>query len=307
MTQLSISPIAKVGDPLSRHLELVSAVCGFAAPPSAWDELVTRLRDFRAQAAGASPMRDALIDAIVGGGADAARISELRALAEAEAMPINPTLMQIVQGAVQAELFAIYEPTAPVAYSAVAQAFNAAAGKFATCASKCDPEADSEAVVHQSGPTRTAWIDALGHAGRLDELLVLLVAAAELAGVMITRDEELVPLVIANADDLHRRRLWEAFDSAKPVASQGSWVSRREIANQWTPPRCGRWSALATLGAVVEAADLAEELEPYRRPAPLDRRQYPVKGQPAMRVEVYDPEDADYRQQLERGHATAAS
>jgi len=57
-------------------------------------------------------MRDKLIAAIVRGGADEARISELRALAEAEAMPINPTLMIIVSGAVQAELFDLYEPVA---------------------------------------------------------------------------------------------------------------------------------------------------------------------------------------------------
>ena len=84
-------------------------------------------------------------------------------------------------------------------------------------------------------------------------------------------------------------------------------MSRREIANQCTPPRCGRWAALAQLGADIGAADITEGLEAYRRPAPLDRRWYSVKGQLADRVEVYDPEDPDYQQQLERGYATAAT
>jgi hypothetical protein len=300
---LSIRPVAPVGDPLSRHLELVSATRQFAPPPEEWDRLVARLRNFRAQ--GSSPLRNHLIDAIVRGGADEARISELRALAEAEAMPINPTLMTIVQGAVQAELFDLYEPTAPGAYAAVAQAFNAAAAKFAAVAGKVDVEADSEAVVRLPGPARTAWIDSLGLAGALDELLVTLVAGAELAGVVVTSDEQLIPLVIRKAADLHRRRLWEAFDSATPQRATKPWVSHREIANQWTPPRCGRWSALAALGAEVGAADLGEELGPYRRPAALDRRQYPVRGQPGMRVEIFDPEDDDYQVQLERGYATA--
>jgi hypothetical protein len=39
----------------------------------------------------------------------------------------------------------------------------------------------------------------------------------------------------------------------------------------------------------------------------LDRREYPVKGHVGHRVEIFDPEDADYQQQLERGYATAAS
>ena len=161
-------------------------------------------------------------------------------------------------------------------------------------------------MVSQSGPVRSAWIDAVGHARRLDELTVLLVASAELASVVITRDEELIPLVIRNTADLHRRRLWTAFASDTAAAQHKSWVSKRQLANQWTPPRCGRWSALAAVGAVVQAAELTDRIEPYRRPAPLDRREYPQKGQVGNRVAVFDPEDVDYEQQLERGYATKA-
>lgn len=69
-------PIAAVGDALSRHVKLVTAVRPFAPPPPEWYALVKRLQDFRAQ--GASPLRDKLIDVIVRGGADEARISEFR-------------------------------------------------------------------------------------------------------------------------------------------------------------------------------------------------------------------------------------
>src|SRR5262245_32486729 len=103
---------------------------------------------------------------------------------------------------------------------------------------RVDPEADSEAVVGLTGPARTAWIDAVGHARRLDELAVLLVAAAELCCTVIVRDEELVPLLVRNAADLHRRKLWAAFLSASAEAQRKPVVSKRELAAQWAPPRC---------------------------------------------------------------------
>jgi hypothetical protein len=150
--------------------------------------------------------------AVVHGGADEARISELRALAEAEATPVNSMLMQAVQSAVTAELADLYEPVAGDAYRVVAQAFTTVAGKFLGCASKADDvEAQPEAMVGQSAAARAAWIDGIGHAGALDALLPVLVAGAELAGTVITDDTELISLIIRNADTLHRRQLWDAF------------------------------------------------------------------------------------------------
>jgi hypothetical protein len=60
------------------------------------------------------------------------------------------------------------------------------------------------------------------------------------------------------------------------------------------------------VGADIGAADIATGIEPYRRPAPLDRREYPQQGSLSNRVELFDPEDVDYQQQLEHGVATAA-
>src|SRR5262249_1620734 len=68
--------------------------------------------------------------------------------------------------------------------------------------------------------------------------------------------------------NLHRRRLWEA------------WKAVGE--------RCGRWSALAGLGARIRAADL----EGYRTPKPLIRRQFPFGGPDSRgmyRVKITDP------------------
>jgi hypothetical protein len=87
--------------------------------------------------------------------------------------------------------------------------------------------------------------------------------------------------------------------SANPVAPQKSWVSKREIANQWIPPRCGRWSALAELGATVGAADLAEGIRPVDKPPPLDRRERRVPGHVGNEVLYFDPCDPDYAHQLE--------
>jgi hypothetical protein len=294
---LSLKPIAVVGDPLSRHIRLVEAVRGHLPPPPQWDELVARLEDFRL--GGGNPMRDRLIDVLLHGGPDQDRIGELRALAEAEAIPTNPTLMAAVQGSVAVELRDLFEPVAGDAYRSVAKTFDDAATRFAAAADKVDVEADSEAVVALPAGARTAWIDAFGFAQSCDELLVLLVAAAELNGVVIDLDESLIPMIVANTDELHRRRLWEAFGSANPDVPQRSWVSKREIANVWSPPRCGRWSALVAVGAEIRAADLDEPIQPYHRPPPLDRRQRRETGHVGEVPYVFDPCDDDYQEQLE--------
>jgi transposase-like protein len=193
---------------------------------------------------GVDGLRDRLIDVLLHGGADEARIAELRALAEAEAMPTNPALMSIVQGSVRVELCDLYAPVAAAGYDAVAKVFDDTAAKFTTCAGKVDVEADSEAVVALPAAARSAWIDAIGHAAALDEHLPVLVAAAELAGTIVDTDTLLLPLIVRNTDTLHRRRLWQAFGSADLVAAHKNWVSKREIAHEWAPP----------LGSVVRGA-----------------------------------------------------
>ena len=85
------------------------------------------------------------------------------------------------------------------------------------------------------GPLRSAWVDAEGFSQQLDELLLSLVAAAEILGTVIVNDDALIALVVANRDDLHRRRLWNAFVSANPAARQR--VGR--ASENWRPQRSG--------------------------------------------------------------------
>jgi len=101
-------------------------------------------------------------------------------------------------------------------------------------------------MVGQPAAARTAWIDAVGHAGALDEHLVLLVAAAELAGVLVDADELLLPLVIRNADNLHRRKSWTAFTSANPLR-------RRSIGYPSGRSRTVDPAAMRTLGGAGRA------------------------------------------------------
>jgi hypothetical protein len=130
----------------------------------------------------------------------------------------------------------------------VAKAFDTAATKFTAAAKECDPEADSDAVVGQPDSVRQGRLDSTLHAVELDRLTPVLQAAAELCGIYTGRDDTwLLPLLI-DTTGLHRRRVWEAWRSAGE--------------------RCGRWSALAALGARIRAADL-EGFELYREPKPL--------------------------------------
>ena len=126
----------------------------------------------------------------------------------------------------------------------------------------------------ESNRVRTGWLDTAKNAAALDRLVPILQAAAELCGVYSGDDTALLPLVI-DTSSLHRRRVWEAWKAAGE--------------------RCGRWSALAALGARIRAADL-EGFEPYRKQKPLIRRQFPILGpgnRHIYRPVVIDSEDSE--------------
>jgi hypothetical protein len=99
----------------------------------------------------------------------------------------------------------------------------------------------------------------------------VLYAAALLAGTPDNEDDDQlrIPLVVANVSDLHRRRLWEAWDAGG---------------------RCGRWSALHRINAKIAAASKPEKVEPYARPRPMiQRNRVNVHG--GYSTEYIDPED----------------
>lgn len=100
-------------------------------------------------------------------------------------------------------------------------------------------------------------------------MMAALAAAASLCGIATGQQEQLLALV-CDPGGLHRRRVWEAWN---------------------TTGRTGRWTPLVTLGVVIRAADL-DGFTPYRAPKPMEVKQIPV-ARGAVRFEQVDPEDAE--------------
>ena len=132
-----------------------------------------------------------------------------------------------------------------------------------------DPDTQADEVINADTKIRTAWTEAQQHAAQLTATLPALRAAASLAGITANTDEVLIPLT-ADVTGLHRRKVWEAWNT--------------------TDGRTARWGALIRLGATIQAADL-NNLEPYRRPRPMQVRQE-HNGIGVRHVE-FDPEDAE--------------
>lgn len=96
-------------------------------------------------------------------------------------------------------------------------------------------------------------------------------AAAELCGTHLDADELSLPLIVRNTGQMHRRKVWAAFLSGTPPVTMPRRVMYNLLTEAWT----ARWSTLAAVGADLAAADLADRLDSYRRPGPLDRRGVP--------------------------------
>ena len=263
-------------DPLEDHIQLVDTVAAAGTPPPpGWTALHGRLQDFaNLDSASQTPQRDQLTAAIVGGTDAAIPVMRSLALAECANQQQVQTVTAHVRNAVYQRMRELYDGAA--AYTQVATKFDQAAKRFVTAASTVDVEADPVSMIEAPDKARKAWLDAEGFANGLTRLLPAMSAAATLAGIAdADRDVALLPLC-ADLSGVHRRRAWE------------SWV--REGG------RCGRWSALLKVGAVLRACPLAEH-EWYAEPRPLERRQEQIdtpNGKGVRTVEV-DPEDADYR------------
>jgi hypothetical protein len=257
-------------DPLSQHVHLVDAISSIAPPPPAWTELRQRWDEFTAFTD--VPMREQLVAAVLAGAGD---IPMLRALANAEALPERSDIVIAVRAEVYPRLIAAYSEVARSNYARVAKEFDAAATEFTAAAKRCDPEASSDSIVGQPDPVRKGWLDSTVCATKLEQLVPILRAAAELCGVSTADDTALLPLLV-DPTGCHRRRLWEAWQAAGE--------------------RTGRWGALAGLGARIRACPL-EDFEPYRTPKPLIRKRCPVDGPDSKgiyRPVITDPEDEDY-------------
>lgn len=205
------------------------------------------------------------------------RVGELRALAMAELTgAVNlASINQGVTAALAPVIRAEYAKTAAANYATMADKFNAIAKTFTAAAKTIDPETPAEALIHASEAKRRAWTNAGVAAMELTEALPLLMDAARLAGKTLPNNDAALGLVV-DTGTLHRRRVWEAWET--------------------TEGRCGRWSALHTLGAPIQATPL-EEFTLYREPRPIET-QYVRGSSGGHRPVQVDPEDVDHEEGL---------
>jgi hypothetical protein len=245
-------------------------------PPPAWTDLSKRLDDFLALNDTAVTR---LCDAIVTPpGKNPPDVAALRAMALAEqAGPQTvATINNTVVARVQAAMIASYEPVSAANYATIASQFDVIAAEFTAAAETVDPETPSTEMVLAPDDHRTAWSDAERHAHRLDQTLIALVAAAQLAGTRLDNaNPELGEL-------WHDANLDEAAVLALAIDTTDPALVRRDVWRAWqtaTEGRCRRWSALHKLGVTIRAAAL-DGFESYREPAPLQYRQEQIPGQP---------------------------
>lgn len=209
-----------------------------------------------------------LADAITtpGNTTDLARLRAL-ALAEYAGAPDQVGLTNELRGPVFLALRDAYQPAAEPNYQLLAEQFNTTATAFTKAVTTTDPDQSAEQMVTQPDKARRAWTDAAILAAQLDQQLPVLRAAADLAGLTIRDSDGLLPLTCDTAG-LHRRRVWEAWET--------------------NTGRTTRWGALRAAGINIRAADL-DGYEHYRRPAPLEVK-YIRDGYGHRPVQI-DPED----------------
>ena len=253
-----------------RDNEFLTDVASLASagiePPAAWAELRQRLDDFTAMT---TPVRDRLANALINP-AQGDDVEALRALAYAEAgntSAVNNT----IRARVIAQMRQVYAEVAADNYGVVAQRFDSAAAAFIAAADAVDPESTAVAMVEAADKPRKAWLAAESFANELTRLTTTLAVAARLAGVPGTDTLPVQLALCCDPGSAHRRRTWMA------------WVQQ--------DGRCGRWSALATLGVVVRAwpSDRIGAVEGYRMAKPLEQRVEQRDGR-TFHVQV-DPED----------------
>jgi hypothetical protein len=223
-------------------------------PPTQWTQLHARYEDYLRLD---HPVTDKLADEIVQPtGLD---IGLLRAAAFNEWHPTDSDRVHAtVLAKVHAELEKLYAPIAARAYTTMRGKVTDALKAFTSAAKLVDVNLDPNIVARLGSSAergQRAWLDAPNLAKAVDALLDPLACAAYLAGAdlgFVTLDEHrdcyLLPLVVGNLDRLHRRKVWEAWDSTG---------------------RAGRWAALHSLGADLNVHTHPERIAHYRRPAPM--------------------------------------
>jgi hypothetical protein len=203
-----------------------------------------------------------------GGDAD---IDVLFALSLAEAASTPQTQAAVrnqVQAAVHAKMQRIYNTVAPLHYARVADLFDTAATKLTEAAKLVDVELQADQIVHADQNVRNAWSQSLVAAHELDALAPVLAAAATLAGLHADTKETLITLTV-NPGEIKRRALWAIWEGQ--------------------PGRCSIWGKLLAEGCTIRAHRDLNELEPYRRPMAMERRQ--ARGDVGIYYVDWDPEE----------------
>ena len=171
-------------DAYNEHTKRVRALeqAGIA-PPDEWVAVRRRFDEFLALK---TPARQRLIEAIID--PDGEDIAVLRAAAYSE-MNIVPAVNHHVKAAVLEALVQAYGPVSRSNFKKVATQFDDAARCFTAAVNVVDPERPAELMVNAPQGQRTAWSQAPLHSSKLDALVPVMVAAAELCGQRIGRDE----------------------------------------------------------------------------------------------------------------------
>ncbi|WP_216897603.1 hypothetical protein [Nocardia alni] len=233
-----------------------------------------------------------LVEMIVDAKSSGDDVSELRAITLADAVgSVQGTLQGSSYGtasshldtevrrSIAGKLIAQYNKVADPNLKVVAKAFDDDWKLFTEYSAKVDPELTSDKVVRLPKDEQNAWLELEAIAQRLDARLTVLGEAFNMASsvVRVTNgdDNTYLPLVLApTAVGLERLAVWNAWNA--------------------TGNRCGRWSALLTLGEPVKAVETARDYHAYgayqgviERVEPLDRfssRRFFVDAETGERV-----------------------
>lgn len=255
-------------NPFRTHIDAIRTLADAGIrPPAEWQTLADRWDDFTTISGHTASTK--LTDAIVNGGK--ADIDTLYALSLAETLATAPARAEIrnrIEAATLRKLRAIYQPHAIPNFNKAADIFDSAANRLTAASKLADAEADADTIVNADDTVRAAWSDALIAARQIDAALLVLVAAAGLAGLTINSPESMIALTV-NTGTVKRRQVWAAYESTG---------------------RCGRWSALLAAGCTIQANRDIDNFEMYLRPLPMETKHI-ATGRGSYRRVVVDPEE----------------
>ena len=140
-------------------------------------------------------------------------------------------------------------------YTEAAKKFDAAAAKLLAANAVVDIEAPAEAVVDLADKARRAWREAPDLAAELDRYAVSLHACAVLAGLAADDHGGEIQICVdaGDCDPATIEAAWNIRDTEARAARAASNAGVMIGMPTPTRTRCGRWSALLALGAVIRA------------------------------------------------------